>query len=177
MNKIAALLLISTLALALSCGGQSGQNLSVSTLPSLAIIIDSGDPLIAGNSVLTPPYFTINAISISWPGPNKAHLVSIQYYMTATASGSGATLSCGGSVGGSNSISFPTDDLNPGDTVTSSSDQLIGCGGIPVPTPIPQGPHSYSLNVTLYVTAAVLDSGSPANTIGRTQGITHISLK
>lgn len=182
MNKLACLLILVTMALALSCGGQKNSGLAISVVPNKPVVNPTTNSITAGASPgisLTGPLVLFSYITLSWSGTDVFNLLSLQVSLS-----SGSTLNCSYSSGSNFSAIFPDSSptglvtMNPpatGSTPTTYTSGIWGCGSVPVPSPFPDS--GVSMPATVKVVGVTIDKNDPTKTTGRVTATAAITLQ
>lgn len=86
-----SLLLLTALA-ALDCGSKTSQGLTVTANPKTPIVIDQGNSItLANGDTVTPPYFSINNIKVTWTSTTAdAQVLALKFVSTGTTATSSA---------------------------------------------------------------------------------------
>jgi hypothetical protein len=176
--------------LIIACGNQQDTGLDVSVTPDRPVMIPYGTGTTVSNWFkLTPGYFTLTSINLKWRGTGTLNVIAIVLQSPDVISG-GTTGGTTGSGSGMVSVAcnFAGDDLGviysslkdsngnimiPATTTpVFNSSAESGCGGISLPSPIPQ---SFNTPVQVKVIGAVVDSTN--NTVGRATATANIVIQ
>lgn len=190
------LVTLATLALLNACkSGKGTSGLTVQISNSSLNIVPSGSSIKINGTTISPPYFLISQVSLTWQGPGAISIAAIEVRSkkqgnTSGSPGNSVNFVCGlggddlyaafpsqaalsATVSGNKIVIIPSPTPSVGPLPVGST--MIGCSGIPVPSPFPDDP--LNIPATMKVTAVLIpDLSNPNNTTGRVTATADITI-
>ncbi len=172
MSKIIRSLLIMISFVGIHCVSKSSGSLVVVAIPQTPILIPNGPPQHFGTRTISPPFFMVRQINVSYQGAGRINIFDLEFIHKTNGVND---FTCG-FVGDEFAQVFSGSTDAKGQVIMSQGQTLqtqpIVCAGIPLPNPLPE---TFNIPMTVRINATTIDSNN--NPTGRIKGEAVITIQ